>query len=191
MRKSRVAIAIALAASASASPGLSQERPIALERYRITLKGGGLGVDVDQTVVVSVMMNEQQHWVAEQVRRNHNWCGEKENGFCVSTDKFVHTWVDGLSCPALTTSLQELSQVKITGFAPPVRTKYDWVSETPLLTVSGTPDAVIGYGTKLSLAAQSGPIVDWWSKSEQQLNRCWSNTLIINGKQLESSIKRN
>jgi hypothetical protein len=189
MRRSRVAIAIALAASAS--PGLSQDRPIALERYRITLKGGGLGVDVDQTVVVSVMMNEQQHWIAEQVRRNHNWCGEKEKGRCVSTDKIVHAWVDGSSCPALTAALQELSQLKITGFAPPVRSKYDWVSETPLLTVSGTPDAVIGYGVKLSLAAQSGPIVDWWAKSEQQLNRCWSSTLIMNGKKLDSSIERN
>jgi len=188
MRRSGLAILIALAASAIASPGLGQERPIALERYRITLKGGGLGVDIDQTVVVSVMMNERQHWVAEQFRRNHNWCGEKENGRCVSTDKLVHGWLDGSSCPALTAALQELSQIKISGFAPPIRSKYDWVSETPLLTVSGTPDYVTGYGTELSLAALTGPIVDWWSESEQQLNRCWSNTLMIDGKQLESTI---
>jgi hypothetical protein len=189
MRISQIAIVIAFAASAS--PSISQERPIALERYRITLKGGGLGIDVDQTVVVSIMRNdERQHWVAEQVKRNRNWCGDKENGRCVSTDKFLHAWLDGSSCPALSAALQELTQIKLAGFAPPARSKFDWISETPLLTVSGTPDQLTGDGTKLSLSALTGPTVDWWARSEHQLSRCWSDTLIINGQQLESSIDR-
>ena len=79
-----------------AAPALGQTTPYALERYRVTLKGGGLGLDVDETVIVSIVINggPRERWIAERLRRDHNWCGKQINGQCSPSDKVVHDWKD-------------------------------------------------------------------------------------------------
>ena len=189
MRIGRTAIFIALLAFAL--PALGQTTPYAFERYRVTLKGGGLGIDVDEIVIVSVLINDgpQERWIAERLWRDHNWCGKQINKKCLPSDNLVHDWIDGNSCPALYAAFVDLAQLKLTGFAPPARSGVIVVSDTPLLTVIGTPDRMAGYGSRLSLAGFTGPVVDWWSRSERQLTSCWTDIApMSHGRRLDAKL---
>lgn len=174
-------------------PAWAQTTPYPLERYRVTLMGGGLGIDVDETVIVSIVINDDspERWIAERLRRDHNWCGKQIDGKCSATDTTVHDWIDGHVCPALMTAFADLAHLKLAGFAPPARSGALMVSDTPLLTVTGTPDHMAGYGARLSLAGLTGPVVDWWSRSSRILGQCWTTTsLTSKGMRLEAQLPR-
>ncbi|WP_267387866.1 hypothetical protein [Sphingomonas sp. GC_Shp_3] len=178
-----------IALFAVTAPAFGQTTPYPLERYRVTLKGGGLGVDIDETVIVSIVVHDgkRERWIAERRRRDHNWCASQVNGQCSAGDKTVHDWIDGNSCPALTAALEDLARLKVGGFAPPARSGSIMITDTPLLTVSGTPDGMTGYGAHMALAGFTGPVVDWWSRSERSLAQCWTpNRLTSNGRQLDA-----
>lgn len=165
-----------LIASLLAAPAFSEQSPFAVERYRVTLEGGGLGVEVDDVIIVSAQMNSggEDRWIAERLRRDRSFCIKKIGGRCVSGETAVHTWIDGRTCPALTAVFDDLAQVEVSGFAPPARSARAEVTDTPMLTVSGTPDRMRADGARLSLAGFDGPVVDWWSRSQGPLAACWS-----------------
>jgi hypothetical protein len=160
---------------AAATPGLAQPQPFAIERYRVTQQGGGLGVDVDETMVVSVVIEGgRKRWIAERRRHDRDRCGGRTDRRCAQTDRTVHDWIDGDACPKLTAAFVDLARLRLSGFAPPWRSGVDTVSDTPLVTVSGTPDRMSGLGARLSLAAFTGPVVEWWTRSERLLAPCWT-----------------
>ncbi|MBB3692669.1 hypothetical protein FHY05_001281 [Sphingomonas sp. BK580] len=184
-------MAVILATLLVAVPVSGQPPIRSFERYRVTLQGGGLGVDVDETVLISVILDdgEGERWIAERLRRDYNWCADRTNSRCSPGERVIHDWIDGDACPELKTSLRKLSQIAVVGFAPPERSSPGTVTETPLLTVSGTPDRMAGLGAHLTLAGFTGPVVDWWSRSERSLATCWSTkSLAIGGQELEAQL---
>lgn len=187
----RIGQAVVVSLLAVAPPAVGQTTPYALERYRVTLKGGGLGIDVDETVIVSLVVNDgkRERWIAERLKRDHHWCAKQVRGQCSPTNAVIHDWIDGNACPALTAAFVDLGQITVTGFAPPARSGAIMITDTPLLTVSGAPDGMAGYGAHLSLAGFTGPVVDWWSRSERMLAACWTTTtLTSNGRQLDAQL---
>jgi hypothetical protein len=175
----------------SATSALGQGAPYAMERYRVTQQGGGLGNTVDEIVIVSLVINDgrRTRWIAEKSRKDHRWCGRQVNGRCVATDQTMHGWIDGDQCPALTAVFVDLSQLKLSGFAPPARSERLALDHNPLLTVTGTPDGVAGYGARMSLEGLTGPLVDWWTASESRLAPCWiDGPLMSSGQILETRL---
>jgi hypothetical protein len=186
---SRMAVTLATLLVAVPVSGQLPIRPF--ERYRVTLQGGGLGVNVDETVLISVILDDgkEERWIAERLRRDYNWCADRTNSRCSPGERVIHDWIDGDACPELKTAFRRLSQIAIVGFAPPERSSPSTVTETPLLTVSGMPDRMAGFGAHLTLAGFTGPVVDWWSRSERSLATCWSTkSLAIGGKELDAQL---
>lgn len=185
MRIKQTALVVALLVIGS--PAFGQSGPYALERYRVTKKGGGLGLDLDQTVIVSVVMNAgvgRTRWIAERLRRDQHWCGGAVDGRCASENRAVHDWIDGDSCPALEAAFEDLAHIKLTAFAPPARSAVPMMTDTPRVSVSGPPDHMGGYGDRLTLSGLAGPVVNWWSRSDELLAHCWVSALKISGEPL-------
>jgi hypothetical protein len=171
------------------SPVFGQSGRYALERYRVTKKGGGLGLglDLNQTVIVSVVMKAGVGgtcWIAERLLRDQHWCGGAVDGRCASENKVVHDWIDGDSCPELEAAFEDLAHSELSGFAPPDRPDVPMMTNTPRVSVSGPPDHIGGYGARLTLSGLAGPVVDWWSRSDELLAHCWTSALKISGEPL-------
>lgn len=169
-------IALLIAASPStAQPGQQPDR--SMEVYRVTRTGGGLGIWIDEKVIISVFGTPgKPHWIAERTENDKNWCGANSaSAGCSATNRSVHDWIDGDSCPALVQSLRDLANLPIGGFASPEETDRTTVTDTPFTEVTGSPARATGWGATLKLGASSGPIVDWWTQTEQQLKPCWKD----------------
>jgi hypothetical protein len=151
-----------------------------VERYRVTQKGGGLGIGVDETVIFYLIEGRrgEDRWVAERRRRDRNWCGMRSTaGKCSATDVAIHDWIDGDKCPGLRAALTALSKIDLVGFAPPDRLNSTTVSDTPETIVTAA-SAIAGIDSKVTLSQYDGPVVDWWRKTEDQLSHCWQRDAV-------------
>lgn len=166
-----LATCIALLATSIAQ---AQVNPV--EYYRVHQSGGGLGIDVDETVIFSVEgpNSASSPWIAERIRRDRNWCGRgAANDSCVSTDILKHDWIDGSRCPALVATLMELPGIAHGAIAAPGEPhQLITVTDSPLITVSGY-SGQDGFETKITISQYEGAIAKWWRDSASQLLSCW------------------
>ncbi|WP_133243813.1 hypothetical protein [Sphingomonas pokkalii] len=141
--------------------------------YTVTNVGGGLGVFVDEKVIIGRVPQGagSARWLAERIRRDRNWCGAKDaSGKCAAADTQVHDWIDSARCKALTTAMTTLWDLPPVRFLPPGETMF--VSDSATVTVrSNTRQA--GYGTPLSISQEEGDYARWWHAASNSLKPCW------------------
>ncbi len=178
------------AATAQAGPA-SPASPAFVERYRLEQHGGGLGVEVDESVVFLVreVPDKGPQWVVERQRRDRNWCGRKSaDGQCVATDVTVHDWA---SSSARTCAFL---YVYMAGFADFRQTARDQppviVTDSPLITLAFAPSAAAGKPPPV-LSEYVGPLALWWREMENGLKPCWTTTPpVIDGVTLETRLAK-
>lgn len=140
------------------------------ERYRLEQHGGGLGVEIDESVVFLVREapDKAPQWILERQRRDRNWCGNKStDGKCVATDVTVHDWASSATCSYL--------YIYMAGFADFTENRREGESiletDTPLVTLQFTSTAVEGKPAH-SLSEYSGPLAAWWQIMDDGLKSC-------------------
>ncbi len=146
------------------------------ETYRVTERGGGLGVMVDQTVIFWVSSPPSAHprWIAERNRRLDNACGRSEPGKgCIATSQIDHDWVDSATCPALVPSLNDLAQLPIPGFAPPASVNFSFASDSSFVEVTGSPRGQAGIGARIAYGEYIDPVASWWRHAQINLQPCF------------------
>jgi len=166
---------IALSPSQAAAP----TSPI--ERYRVHISGGGLGIETDDTTVFS---STGSRWIAEHVRHDHNWCGDRSSGRCAPSDKLLHQWADGDSCPALSEAMSIVPKVWAQDLADPTRQQM-LVSETPYFTMHRGSNSVRSKPSD-EIGEWSGGLRTWWASMLQDTSGCWNNSPPdVNGKPVQ------
>jgi len=146
------------------------------EVYRVTEKGGGLGLNVDQTVIFWAKRrpSSKLFWIAERNRRLDNVCGNRDAGKgCVATSEVKHDWASGKTCPSLIFALNDLEKVPVPAFTPPDERHVVAVADGVFVQVTGTTDGRAGSVARVAYGAYDGPIVAWWRDAERNLKDCW------------------
>jgi hypothetical protein len=138
------------------------------QRFVITERGGGLFVEVDNTVEFSLLdIGRATVWLVERNSTKSDWCGRTGKRQCVATHTSSMDWIDGRRCASLQQVLLQLETVRTTerGSAHP------WVSDTPLVSLLTFYE---GQLETQRLAEYVGPLVDWWKSAQEQLAPCWN-----------------
>lgn len=155
-----IGLALILTAPAYAAP-----------RYQLTEKGGGLGLWIDQTVLLHVRPgagDDEDIWTAERRRVESNFCGIRTDKGCTATTISVHEQIDGRRCPALQVAMAAL---------PAARDEYRrWAHDvmvTDTAEISLTALSVAGNVEEIQ-AEYIGPIEAWWHSSEAHIAQCWA-----------------
>ena len=138
--------------------------------YTIKQTGGGLGVMVEQIVVVQLAGggDADQAWFVEQRRHDVR----------MGKSTFRHQWIDGRKCPALAGVLAAIGKLPPIGFAGPDNMGAGWRSDTPYVTLMGPP-ADHQLGEVVLRRDLSGPVSQWWWSAEKTLEPCWQDNLIL------------
>jgi len=162
--------------------------PSLAERYRLEVHGGGLGIQVDESVVVlsRAEADKAPLWVIERQRRDRNWCGSKSPaGQCVATDVTAHSWASSSSaCPSLSIYADGFSDFKETGRERP----QVLVTDTPLTTLEFGPFTADGKPSRM-LSEYVGPLATWWQNMEEHSKNCWTKAApVIDGQSLDSRL---
>ena len=159
-----IGLAAALTAPAASLQAQTYRGPTVV--YTIKQQGGGLGVFVDEIVVVqNLAEGSGEVWIAE--RRFH------ENRLRKQT--FRHQWIDGRTCPALVKVFADLSRIPAASFAPPEPFAGSWMSDTAYVTVMGPP-AKGQLGERVARRDLGGPISRWWRQdADRALAACWQD----------------
>lgn len=138
------------------------------ERLRLTQSGGGLGFDVQETVVFSRSRGDD--WFLERHRTEIN-CGLAPAATCPPTS--VHDWVSTQNCPALRQVMTALPSAQEASLAimreRARRHLFIQVTDTPLLSLETLPHSKIEPQSEWE-----GPLVEWWRSAEQRLKPCWT-----------------
>jgi hypothetical protein len=177
-RWSRVAVAVfaaSLAQATIAAPTSTQVVPSNLgykTRFVLLVRGGGLGVGVDNRFVFSSKgPAHSELWFVELNASRDDWCGRREKGTCTQTHTTAHDVIDGKTCPAVASILDELVNVRAaeTGSTTPP------VADAPLTTLITYRPPDYRKETE-ELSEWIGPLVDWWTRSEEKLASCLART---------------
>ena len=159
------------AACVQAAPPPAPASALSVARYRLQQHGGGMGIQVDETIMVFFVSatSRDPQWILERQRRDRNWCGEKSaDGRCVATDIVVHDWAKSSNCPLLGLYVEGLSDFRKTGREHPSVL----VTDTPLTTLEFLSSTA--HGDQEVLSEYAGPLVTWWRDAEQSLIPCWT-----------------
>lgn len=168
-----VVLAAAMLGTAPAA-GAAPPAPAPFSLYRVTEQGGGLGLWIDDSVVVTAPWRNPSHWQAELRASKKYWCGVKSpTGQCVETTTTRHARIDGDKCPALSAVFQRLAAMPAASFAAPDARLTVMVSDSSYVEVTGFAAPENGPGAKVTVGGYSGPIRAWWTKSQQDLEHCW------------------
>ena len=162
--------------------------PPTTELYRLQQHGGGLGVLLDQSVVILAVgdAGKDRQFVIERQRRDRDWCGSKSaDGKCVASDVTVHDWATSSRyCSSLDIIVEGFSDFRETGREHPAIV----VTDTPLTTLEFAPAAADGKPPHI-LSEYVGPVVAWWRDAEHDLKSCWTTTPpVIDGYSLEARL---
>ena len=131
--------------------------------YTVKQQGGGLGIFVDQTVLIqSVSRRGETVWVVERRERRQN-VGRKTQ---------LHQWIDGRRCAPLKDVLAGIAKLPPAQFERADRKDRGWISDTPYVTLTG-PLANGRGGETLARVDLAGPVSRWWRDSETRLAPCW------------------
>ncbi|ESQ83166.1 hypothetical protein AEAC466_14995 [Asticcacaulis sp. AC466] len=156
--------------------------PSPTEHYRLEQHGGGLGVDIDESVVVLAVgdTSNGQQWVIERLRRDRNWCGKQTaDGKCSARDVTVHDWAASSTCSAVNFYVAGFADFRQTGSEQPTLL----VTDSPLVTLQFTA-AAKGKPPHV-LKEYAGPLVSWWRDAEVGLKPCWTTEPpVIDGRPL-------
>jgi hypothetical protein len=152
-------------------------QPQPLELYRVKEVGGGLGMYIDQTVIFSAAPGgadtEGGRWIVERVKTESNWCGRRSaSGACEAIGSQIHDWIDSRSCPNARAALEALPDIPVPSFKRR-DSLYMTVSDTPLLTIEGTPEQAQSTAQHLLISEFTGPHRIWWETTEKALSACW------------------
>ncbi|MCA3730744.1 MAG: hypothetical protein IM662_09030 [Phenylobacterium sp.] len=128
--------------------------------YRITAKGGGIGIFVDSVIVVT--RPEDGRWVAERWREDD----------VLGKTKRTHDWIDSRACPQLAAVLDSLATLPKNGILPPDRADSQSLA-LDVTTVSVTGPASVDGETRITLSDRLGPVAAWWRRSSEMLQPCW------------------
>lgn len=138
------------------------------QRFTLIESGGGLGVDVENTTVFSVIDHGgPTAWIVERNSNKSNSCGRLSNGQCVATRTSSMDWIDGRSCAPLREILIQLGTVR----TQERDSAHPLVSDTPLLSLLMVKR---GQLATERLSEYVGPLVDWWRSAQEQLGPCWT-----------------
>jgi hypothetical protein len=172
-RQLSIGLCSVLILAAPCIPAQADNAPPVTQRYRLEEHGGGLGVFVDETIVIlSVGKPDAQTWVLERWRRDRNWCGQKSaDGKCLAGDVTVHEWATSSDCAELNWIIEGLGDLKETGREKPVLEATD----TPLITLEFAPFDADGESQRV-MREYAGPLAGWWQNWEGQIKRCWTAT---------------
>ncbi len=161
--------------------------PSITEHFRLQQHGGGLGVQIDESVVVLAEedMSEGQQWVIERQRRDRNWCGKKsDEGKCLESDETVHDWATSMNCPELSIYVEGLADFRETGREKPAVL----MTDAALISLEFAPFSASGNHPKI-LREYVGPLVTWWREAEDGLKRCWTpSPPVIDGHTLDARL---
>jgi len=162
-------IAWALAAALLAPP-----QPFVSPTYAVQQSGGGLGIWVEETVVLSGVARsarpggKRRYWLVEQRRAD----------FDLGQRTTKHRWIDGRTCPALSGVVDQLQAKLAAEDARLAAAERFGIRQmqiptippfhTPSVTLTRLSDA-----EPLSLRDYEGPIAEWWRRSAQTLETCW------------------
>ena len=139
-------------------------------QYRIERHGGGLGISVDETVIISktIAARGAARWIAERQKVDRNWCGEKRpDGKCLETTKRLHDWADSQECEAL-----DYTVLGLEDFRKEPNAQSDLIvtdsAQTTLIFEAGEIGA-----RKPSLSEFVGPLASWWEELDRRED-CWT-----------------
>jgi hypothetical protein len=156
------------------------------ERYRLEQHGGGLGVEIDESVVVLALGDTDKgpQWVMERQRRDRNWCGSKSaDGKCVATDVTSHEWASSSKCAEVSLYAEGFSDFSDT------RREQKWhhvAFDVPLVTLQFDPAE--GQPPR-TLSEYIGPLATWWRAADDGLKNCWTTSApVIDGHSLEARL---
>lgn len=138
--------------------------------YTLIAKGGGLGTDLDEITIFSMIPGQQPRAKAEDV-----WIAERRiHDSRMRQVVAAHQWIDGRTCPALRAALQTIGQLPPMRFGTPENFTIDGLaSDVPITVLRGPPAKDSGGGMQLSLAEYLGPLADWRVATEERVARCW------------------
>lgn len=138
--------------------------------YTIKQSGGGLGVMVDEIVVVQLAGggSDDHAWIVE--RRRHD--------VRMGKNTFRHQWIDGRICPALAGVLAGIGKLPPIRFIGPDAMAGGWRSDTPYVTLMGPP-ADFQLGEIVLRRDLAGPVSQWWWSAEKALEPCWQDSMVM------------
>lgn len=169
------AFACALSTASAAAPGPPPEDLHPQPWYVLTREGGGMGRYTDDVVVFSKVRGDRAtFWVAERVR------SEKYVG--LKPPEVTRQWIDGRRCPALAGVLAKGVAAPVRAMAPPTtKEESGWVSDTPVVRLSGPASGTDNPGARVSRSDFMGPLARWWRESDKALQTCWSANPVTDG----------
>lgn len=178
-------VAVLIADVAAAQPYGSDR---AFERYRLTAKGGGLGVLIDETIVFSAVhqkgADQARYWIAEKSHRDENWCGDHDpvSRACLNKVNVTHEWIDGRRCPRLLSSLTKLTSLPPLVFVTPTDMRpLSYISETPEISLTAPAATGDGVGVSVIRRELQGPLVRSWVELSSAVSTCWMTTPVVIG----------
>ena len=154
-------------------------------QYRIERHGGGLGVSVDESVIIFKTIGERgtARWIAEREKVDQNWCGEKRlDGKYINTTERLHDWADSKTCEALDYTVLGFEDLKKEPSAQSALIVTDSVQTTLIFEAEK-----IG-ARKPSLSEFLGPLASWWEDLDRR-EGCWTaQPPMVDGKKVTSRL---
>ncbi len=158
-------------------------------QYTVTNVGGGLGVYVDETVILGMVPGGStgKRWIAERIRRDRNWCGKQgADSKCTATETAVHDWLDGATCHTVAPAFTALWAIRPAGFGP-VR-DFVTVSDSSTVTIKGATTQS-GVFTEISVSQDAGDFATWWHNAGSRWKSCWQQAApVVEGQALAPSL---
>jgi hypothetical protein len=141
-------------------------------QYRLEQHGGGLGVLLDEDVILTEKNapDGRERWIAERSRRDRNWCGAKSrDGKCQAIDITTHDRADSERCFGLQVTVQGFEDLRSDRVPRPRLTVSDSLLVT--LTSKWSPDV---HRAENTLSEYVGPLVSWWQRLDED-KHCWAD----------------
>jgi len=139
-------------------------------RYRLSVDGGGMGHEIDETVLfirIEPRDDSKPFWVVERRVKERMIRRELQD---------AHQWIDGRTCPAVARMLREVTQLPpltVVGSDPAYWSPPP--SDTPRTRFAGP--AVVQderwAGVEVIRSEYFGPVARWWNLGQKALEGCW------------------
>jgi len=152
--------------------GARAEGPYQEVRYRLSQEGGGLGHDIDDTVLfihIAPANEAKSFWVVERRLK------EVSPGVG-ATPIDAHQWIDGRDCPVVAKMLKDVTRLPPLALSAPEATQ--WApppSDVPRTRFAGR--AVVQddrwAGVEVIRSEYFGPVARWWDLGQKALKGCW------------------
>lgn len=139
-------------------------------RYRLSQDGGGMGYEIDDTVLfirIEPRDYSKPFWVVER---------KVKERMITRVLQDAHQWIDGRTCPAVAKMLREVTRLPPLTVVGP-EPSYWWPppSDVPRTRFAGP--AVIQddswAGVEVIRSEYFGPVARWWNLGQTALESCW------------------